>query len=540
MAELELRLLSSLDKVFWDGCACPHPLEEDALLENERYSFQAAFLYRDEENPVRVFGKCTLEGMAGEVRQVESVPCRLAALPEQADALRREPGWYPDVLADAPQIKILPGQWGSVWITIPGGGPGAHEISVTLAVGEVSRTARLRLRVLPERLPEQKLVFTQWLHWDCVARRHGAEMFSDRFWAILDDYVKTAADYGVNMLLTPIFTPPLDTEVGGSRMPCQLVDVRETAEGGWRFGFDRLRRWIALCRRHGIDRFELSHLFTQWGAKATPAVWAEVNGEPKQVFGWHVPSDDPGYAAFLRAFLPALDAFLREEGAADRCVLHISDEPGKDAMALYCRTAALVAASMPGYPIMDAMSEYEIYRASGIRIPVVALDAMDAFVEKNVRPLWGYYCWVQYRGVSNRFMSMPSLSTRILGVQAWLYRMEGFLHWGLNFYNTQLSRESVDPYAVTDADGAFPSGDAFSVYPAGEGCVPSIRMAVFREGLQDLRALERLEEKAGRKAAESLVREELGEVTFRQWPRDPERFLRFRRRLYRALEQREA
>lgn len=537
MAELELRLLSSLDKVFWDGCACPHSVEEDVMLENERYAFQAAFCYRDEKNPTRVFGTCTLEGAAGELRQVESVPSRFAAPPEQADALRREPGWYPDVLADASQIKALPGQWGSVWITIPGGEPGERTVRVTLTVGDVSRTARLRLRVLPERLPEQKLVFTQWLYFDCIAQQHRAEMFSPRFWEILENYVKTAADYGINMLLTPVFTPPLDTEVGGSRMPCQLVDVWETPEGGWRFGFDRLRRWTALCRRHGIDRFELSHLFTQWGAKATPAIWAETAEGPKQIFGWHVPSGDPGYAAFLRTFLSALNAFLRKEGLAERCVLHISDEPEGEAMELYCRTAALVAEAMPGYPIMDAMSSYEIYRCSGIHIPVVALDAMDVFLEKQVRPLWGYYCWVQYKGVSNRFMSMPSLSTRILGVQAWLYRMEGFLHWGFNFYNSQLSRSSIDPYAVTDADGALPSGDAFSVYPVEDGCVPSLRLAVFREGLQDLRALERLEEKIGRGPAEALVREELGEVTFQQWPRDPEQFLRFRQRVYKALAQ---
>lgn len=536
MADLELRLLSSLDKVFWDGCDSPHPIKEDLLLENERYTFQAAFLYRNEEVPARAFGTCVLEGMDGELRQVESVPSRLAAVPGQADALRREPGWYPDVLADAARIKALPGQWGSVWITIPGGAPGERTVSVTLTIGEVSQTARLRLRVLPDRLPEQRLLFTQWLHWDCIAQQHGAEMFSERFWALLESYVKTAADYGINMLLTPLFTPPLDTEVGGTRMPCQLVDVWETPERGWRFGFDRLRRWSALCRRHGIERFELSHLFTQWGAKATPAIWAETREGRKQIFGWHVPSGDPGYSAFLRAFLTELDAFLRKEGLAERCVLHISDEPGSEAMELYCRTAALVAEAMPGYPIMDAMSHYDIYRRSGIQIPVIALDAMEPFLVQGVRPLWGYCCCAQYGGVSNRFLSMPSLSTRILGVQAWLYRMEGFLHWGLNFYNSQLSREQIDPYAVTDADGAFPSGDAFSVYPVEEGCVPSLRMAVFREGLQDLRALELLEEKIGRAAAEELVREELGEVTFREWPRDPERFLQFRRQVYRALE----
>ena len=68
-----------------------------------------------------------------------------------------------------------------------------------------------------------------------------------------------------------------------------------------------------------------------------------------------------------------------------------------------------------------------------------------------------------------------------------------------------------------------------------EGCVPSLRLAVFREGLQDLRAMERLEEKIGRGPAEALVREELGEVTFQEWPRDPEKFLRFRRRVYDTL-----
>ena len=48
------------------------------MLENEQYAFQAAFCYRDEKNPTRVFGSCALEGMEGELRQVETC-CRGAA-----------------------------------------------------------------------------------------------------------------------------------------------------------------------------------------------------------------------------------------------------------------------------------------------------------------------------------------------------------------------------------------------------------------------------------------------------------------------------
>ena len=42
------------------------------------------------------------------------------------------------------------------------------------------------------------------------------------------------------MLLTPVFTPPLDTAVGGERRTVQLVDVK--AEGNqYTFGFANLK-----------------------------------------------------------------------------------------------------------------------------------------------------------------------------------------------------------------------------------------------------------------------------------------------------------
>ena len=40
------------------------------------------------------------------------------------------------------------------------------------------------------------------------------------------------------MLLTPVFTPPLDTAIGGERRTVQLVDVHVT-ENGYTFGFDK-------------------------------------------------------------------------------------------------------------------------------------------------------------------------------------------------------------------------------------------------------------------------------------------------------------
>ena len=54
------------------------------------------------------------------------------------------------------------------------------------------------------------------------------------------------------MLLTPVFTPPLDTEVGGERTTVQLVDIA-LQEGEWTFGFDKLEKWCGICQKYGIE-----------------------------------------------------------------------------------------------------------------------------------------------------------------------------------------------------------------------------------------------------------------------------------------------
>ena len=63
------------------------------------------------------------------------------------------------------------------------------------------------------------------------------------------------------MRLTLVFTPPLDTYVGGERPTVQLVDVI-VENGKYSFNFDKLKRWVDLCSKSGIKYFEISHLFT--------------------------------------------------------------------------------------------------------------------------------------------------------------------------------------------------------------------------------------------------------------------------------------
>ena len=92
-------------------------------------------------------------------------------------------------------------------------------------------TCRFTLCVGRARLPAQTLLHTEWFHADCLASYYGVAPLSEEHWRILENFIRAAGEeHGINMLLTPVFTPPLDTAVNGERLTVQLVDVRTPAE----------------------------------------------------------------------------------------------------------------------------------------------------------------------------------------------------------------------------------------------------------------------------------------------------------------------
>lgn len=133
---------------------------------------------------------------------------------------------------------------------------------------------------------------------------------------------------------------------------------------------------------------------------------------------------------------------------------------------------------------------------------------------------------------------MPSSRNRILGVLLYDFNLEGFLHWGFNFYNSQRSVAHIDPYRVTDAGEAFPSGDPFLVYPAPDGTAyESIRGAILQKALLDLRALQCLEQRIGREAVLDLLLELVGKpLSFRSYPNEAVFFDQMREKIYQRLE----
>ena len=117
-----------------------------------------------------------------------------------------------------------------------------------------------------------------------------------------------------------------------------------------------------------------------------------------------------------------------------------------------------------------------------------------------------------------------------MGVLMYLYDIKGFLQWGYNFYYSPYSIYPIAPFQVPHAGYAFPSGDAYLVYPGRDGApMSSLRAEVQDEGLWDLRALQKLE---------ALIYENapMERITFKDYPRDAAYLLKLRERVAQELE----
>lgn len=551
--KIQIKSMSSLEKCFLDETLdMKEEMKEFISLRNQPVTYQVG-VYCSESFGKTINERVTVK-LSGElskyatVRAVISVPNHFPCLPgADSNYLRRTPGLYPDLLRPLHYdngLTVFPGHLHTLWVEIEAlpesVRAGKYPLSLLLLSkenGEVLAENTVTVELLDIELPPQKLIHSEWFYTDCIANHYGVRAFSEKHWKLIEKFIKTAVKNGVNMLLTPIFTPEIDTFVGGERLTTQLIDIEVVGDGEYKFGFDKLDRWIDMAQRLGILYFEIPHFFTQWGATAAPKFVATVNGKKKKIFGWHTDARGEEYKNFLGQMIPALVAYLEKRGIAENTYFHISDEPRLNHLEQYLRCKESVEPHLKNYPIIDALSNYEFYESGVVKKPVPYIPHIQKFLENKVEGLWTYYCGDCGKDGTSRMLAMPLSRTRILGVQLWLHNIEGFLHWGYNFYNNENSYDRLDPFLHTDGEYFAPSGDMFLVYPGDDGNPwESIRLNAMREAMEDIRLLNLCESYIGREETEKiLLLEAGGTLTFSVYPKDTNFLYRLRSKLVSAI-----
>lgn len=554
---LKTKIVSSLEKPLLeeniDGFSS---LANISALRGERLSFQLlnTYEYENDTSPLErniAYAILTAEGELSEYasfREVGNVPVERPTLEKAVDDeyyISKKPGLFPDILRPlrcGNTVCATPYLLTSVWveIDIPEDFPaGDHKFKIRLDAGEKGTSdATLKIKVIDAALPSEDIYFTQWFHCDSLANYYNVEVWSEKHWKIIENFARVAVRNGINMLLTPVFTPPLDTAPGGERLTTQLVGVTKRGES-YTFDFSLLDRWIDMCERVGIKYFEISHFFTQWGAKHAPKVMATVNGEYKRIFGWDTDAVSKEYIEFLRAFIKEFLSHMKSRGIDRQCFFHISDEPRFEHIESYKAARASIIDLISDYPLMDAMSNYNFWELGLISTPIPSSNHIAPFIENGVPNLWTYYCCTQTTKVSNRFIAMPSWRNRSIGFQIYKYGIVGFLHWGYNFYENWHSVNSINPYLVQDGNGWVSPGDAYSVYPAQNGeALESLRIAVFYEALQDVKAMKLCESLCGKDAVVKAIDEAIdADVTFDTCAKSAEAILSLREKINALIEE---
>ncbi len=542
MSKLTVKNISSLEKVL-PAAECDFTeVNSGSALLNEEFSYQVAYKGENEEI-IRQINTVEVESDISEYIKLyvaKGVPVTFRDTPKTDKAFENvSSAVIPDVLE--PYNKCLSVSlisFRTLWVSVKADKkvkPGKHRIKIIFkSNGEETGISEFELSVIGAELPELDIPNTNWIHADCIADIHNCKIFSARHWKLIDKYIKMASDHGVNMMYTPVVTPALDTQIGIERPTVQLVDIA-LDKGKYTFGFEKLEKWLKLCRKNKIKYIEVAHLFSQWGGKKTPKVVVKENGREYAKFGWHTDALTKEYKEFLKQFVPALAGFFEEKWDREKVYFHLTDEPETEHLDHYGELYKLVKPLLGNFKQMDALSDYVFYEKGIMDTPVVITPKIMNYVNNGVENMWAYTCsWPYDEKYGNRFIEMPSCRSRITGLQLYKYNIKGFLHWGFNFYYSRLSVQLINPYINNDAEGGFPAGDGFSVYPVFEGVIPSIRLKVFNQGMQDFMAAKLLERLAGREEVMKII-ERCSKIEFDIPPKNAEYVLKIREEINKKI-----
>ena len=179
---MRIKLLSSLEKCFLDeDVACKTEYQGGTMLLNEMFHFQIGYASDASTTCGAIFCYLSVESELADyisISRIEVVPVQYPAYfdKENRDFLRTEPGLYPDVLQplDSNGRLIITSHLKSLMVEVNTGGKvPAGKYPITFCFTEDNdekkqQRVTFELEIIDAELPEQELMFTQWLHCDSL------------------------------------------------------------------------------------------------------------------------------------------------------------------------------------------------------------------------------------------------------------------------------------------------------------------------------------------------------------------------------------
>lgn len=493
-------LTSSLERIFKKTPPEANKYLSLFLAQNDKGSFQACISNQEQEAvKVNIAIDCP-DNLTVNIRRVGHVPVphfNTNTDINEVDGKDNIPGYVPDPLFDDLEMEIPAGESGSYWISIETtADTPAISYPINVHIQKDNETvfkASAEVRVCPVTLEKNtQIPITHWFYADALCDWYHLQPFTGDFWDIARSYIKDMVNHGVNVMHSPLFTPPTD----GVKRPNQLLKIKVDDEGDkkkYKFDWSHVRKWIEMARSCGMEYFEWPHLFTQWGIENAVRIYENYDGNYQDRLLWPpaTAADSKVYRNFLAQFLPQFKEFLQEEGILNKSFFHLSDEPhGDEHLQNYRRAREILRDLAPWMEIMDALSQVD-YAGEGLTdMPIASIKSSEEFREAEI-PHWDYFCCGPRGPYLNRLLDTPLPKIRGAGWLFYALGARGFLHWGYNYWYKSQTRELINPYFEQDGLHwpGWAYGDPFVVYPGEDGPIDSIRWEIFGESLKDYNLL---------------------------------------------------
>ena len=219
--------------------------------------------------------------------------------------------------------------------------------------------------------------------------------------------------------------------------------------------------------------------------------------------------------------LETLQQMMQRRNWQHRFLVAITDEPFIHHEESFAAAVDLVHQAAPSVRVVEAV-ETEYLGKLDIYVPKLShlnlwYPQFERLRREQGSELWFYTCCHPTGRYPNRFLDQTLLQTRVLHWINYLYALQGYLHWGLNWYGTD------DPYSQEGVSKDLPLGDRAIIYPGEHGLIGSLRFSTQRDGLQDYEYLWTLEDRL------RTIKEQVGQDAF--WLDPRQRSLEFCRRV---------
>jgi hypothetical protein len=349
--------------------------------------------------------------------------------------------------------------------------PGDFSLSVRIDVGGEIAEVSVHITVHKASVPELgHLRVTNWFSLSHIARHHELEPWSEAHWGMIRQYAQM-----MRRGRQTDFIP-----VAPERQPI--------GDGKWDFDFSRTERMIRLFLDEGFTHIECPHFSGHDRRKEATATFViDVEGQT-------VSSTSHEAYVYFAQYLTAWREFLQRNGWYERAIQHIVDEPPIEEFDNYKILAGIVRKFLPGVPIIDALGDPRLDGAIDIWVPLSdsyenVIDDFEAHRERG-DTIWFYTCCAPSGFHLNRYIDTELLRTRLLHWGNWRYRIDGYLHWGLNqIIEEQHPFENTTPPHGPYHDFHLPPGDSHIVYPGESGPWSSVRFEAMAMGIEDYELL---------------------------------------------------